>query len=430
MKSLKILPLKKPIVREITLPGCLSYTIRALALAAMTEGSVKILNALKSDDTAAMFNSLKTLGLDCKEGKDHFLIKGSLKDVLPANYTININISGRSARTLLALLCLVPGEKILTCKESFKNRPVGDLVSALRQLGAEIEYLEKTGSLPVKITSSNLKPGKLKIKGNISSQFISALLMIAPAVGEIIIQVEGQQASIPFIDMTTEIMKSFGVKVHNQNYKEYLVPAGQFYSQKNYYVEPDAISAGYFWAIAALTKSKIKILHLSPASAQGDVRFADILQKMGCLIRKNKEEKWIEVEGTGVLNGIKIDMNSNPDTVQTLAVVSAFAAGETFITGVSHLKVKETDRIAATKTELEKMGVKVKADTDSLVITGDNPHGAAIDTYGDHRMAMAFAVAGTKIPGIIINNPDVVSKSFPGFWEKLEEIGINLKTNL
>jgi 3-phosphoshikimate 1-carboxyvinyltransferase len=193
-----------------------------------------------------------------------------------------------------------------------------------------------------------------------------------------------------------------------------------------YFVEPDAISASYFWGIAALTRSRIKIFHLSPKSKQGDVKFADILGEMGCVVRKSVEEQWIEVEGADILRGISVDMRDMPDTAGTLAVTAAFAQGKTRITGLGNLKVKETDRIEAPRRELEKMGVHIESGEDSLNIIGGNAHGAVIDTYGDHRMAMAFAVAGTKIPGVVINNPDVVSKSFPNFWKKLEETGVKL----
>ncbi len=432
MKSIKILPLEHSVVREITLPGCLSYTVRAMALAAMTAGRVKIANALKSDDTYAMFNAFKTLGIRVEEGTDFFVIDGDLADVKDATYEININISGRAARTLLAMLCIVPGTKILKCEAGFKNRPVGDLVDGLLQLGAKIEYVEKEGYLPVKITSAKLHGGKIKLRGEISSQFVSAILMIAPLVGEIEIEVTGKQGSKPFIDMTIEVMRSFGVRVINDNYREYTIAGGQSYSKDIYFVEPDAISASYFWGIAALTQSRIKILHLSSESKQGDVKFVDILKKMGCVVRKSAEG--IEVEGSDTLRGVSVEMRDMPDTAVTLAVTAAFAQGKTVIKGLGNLKVKETDRIEAPRRELEKMGVHVESSDDSLTIFGGNPstssgqavHGAEIDTYGDHRMAMGFAIAGTSIPGVVINDPDVVSKSFPDFWKALEKIGVSL----
>lgn len=426
MNTVEIIPLQNPLTTDVTIPGCLSYTIRALNLAAMTKGSVKIQNALKSDDTYAMFNVLKILGIDVEEGDDYFTVHGTVDDVQIDEYTLDINISGRTARTVLALLCIVPGTKILTCKESFKKRPVADLVDGLRQLGANIEYMEKDGHLPVKITSDTLNAGVTKMKGSVSSQYFSGIMMIAPKIGEVTIEVIGEQASKPFIDVTISAMKEFGVEVINEDYKRYIIRGNQTYKKETYTVEADAISASYFWGIAAITKSTVRVLNLPPSSAQGDVRFADILGNMCCSVIKNEKEKWIEVTGTDNLHGITIDMNANPDTVQTLAVVAAYAKGTTHITGIHHLKVKETDRIEAPKNELLKMNVDILTTGDSMTIIGGIPHGAEIETYGDHRMAMAFAVAGTKTKDIIIKNSDVVSKSFPTFWKTLESIHINI----
>ena len=265
------------------------------------------------------------------------------------------------------------------------------------------------------------------MNGTVSSQYFSAIMMIAPKVGEIVIEVMGEQSSKPFIDVTISAMKEFGVEVINEDYKRYIVRGNQKYKKEIYTAEADAISASYFFAIAAITKSTIRVLNLPPYSVQGDVWFADILEEMGCEVHKNKDENWIEVAGIDDLRAISIDMNANPDTVQTLAVVAAYAKGTTHIKGIHHLKIKETDRIEAPKKELMKMGIDVQTTDDSMTITGGNPHGAEIETYGDHRMAMAFAVAGIKTEGIIINNPDVVNKSFPTFWKILESLKIQLE---
>ena len=428
MCTIKIHPLQKPIQAEVTLPGSLSDTIRALNIAAMIKGSVRITNALKSDDTYAMANILKTLGITVEEGEGYFTVHGDISDIQNKAYELHVNISGRTARIALALLCIVPGEKTLTCQEAFKKRPIGDLVDGLRQLGAEISYLEQEGHLPVHINSQTLSPGIVKMNGKVSSQYFSAIMMIAPMIGEIRIEVIGKQASRPFIDITTDIMKTFGVNVINHAYKQYIIPGNQQYAYiPEYLVEADAIAASYFWGIAAVTQSTIKILHLSPRSPQGDIYFADILGSMGCLVEKNEQEQWIAVTGTNNLQAITVDMNDTPDSVLTLAVVAAFAKGTTHITGLSHLKVKETDRIEAPKKELEKMGIEVSATNDSLTITGGAPHGAEIETHDDHRVAMAFAVAGSKIAGIEIKNPDVVNKSFPEFWKTVEKLGIGIE---
>lgn len=425
--NIKIKPLPKPITAEIALPGCIGYTIRALNIAAMTKGSVKIINPLKSDDTYAMEEALKTLGIKVEERKDCFIVHGDISEVIDKQYEININISGRTARSILALLCIVPGIKTVICKDSFKKRPIGDLVDGLRQLGARIEYLEKEDYLPVKILSSKLSSGKVKMKGNLSSQYFSAIMMVAPMIGDIKIDVIGKQASKSFIDMTIAIMKDFGVTVINENYKRYLVKADQRYKNpKEYIVETESTSASYFFGIAAITKSKVKVLHLSPDSKQGDIRFVDILEKMGCKVKKNKKEKWIEVEGTNKLVGITASLSDTPDQTQTLAVVAAFAKGITKIKDIEHLRLKETNRIESPKKELQKVGIHATSTKNSLTISGGQPHGKIIETYGDHRMAMAFAVAGTKISGIEIKNSKVVDKSFPSFWKKLEEIGVEI----
>ncbi len=426
MKNMQIHPLKKPISAEITVPGSISYTIRALALAAMTKGSVTIENPLKSDDTYTMVTMLQTLGINVEEREQAFVVHGDISQVENKEYELNVQISGRTARTMVALLCIVPGVKTVICQEAFEKRPIKDLVEGLRQLGANIVYLKQDGYLPIKISSSSLREGKVTIKGNISSQYISALMMIAPKVGEITIEVIGEQASKPFIDVTIDIMETFGVQVSNENYQRYTIQSGQTYKMDTFLVASDATAASYFWALAAITKSTITVLHMNPLSQQGDIRFVDILEEMGCVVEKNTEEQWISVTGTNILNGITVDMNDIPDVVPTLAVVAAFAKGITHITGLEHLKVKESDRIEAPKNELTKMGIGVESTDSSLTILGGQPQGALIETYGDHRIAMAFALAGTKIDGIEIMNPDVVNKSFPDFWKKLEEIGVEI----
>jgi 3-phosphoshikimate 1-carboxyvinyltransferase len=428
MKHAILTPIQKPITAEISIPGSIGYTIRALNIAAMTKGSVKIINPLLSDDTRKMIEALQTLGITVEEGKNYFLVTGDINDVKDSTYTIDIGLSGRTARSILAFLCVVPGEKKVICSEPFKKRPVGDLVEGLRQLGAQIEYIEEEGYLPVKILRAKLSEKKIKMTGSNSSQFFSAIMMIAPIIGEITIDVIGKQASKPFIDMTIDIMKRFGTSVENNNYTSYKIKKDQTYKNpKTYIVEPESTSASYFFAIAAITKSTIKVLNLNLHSVQGDLLFVNILQLMGCEIKENVNEHWIEVKGTNTLNGITIDLNGAPDLVPTLAVVAAFAKGVTKMTNIEHARLKETDRIQSPATELEKMGIKTEYTQDCLSVYGGQTKPAEINTYHDHRMAMAFAVAGSKINGLQINDSDVVNKSFPNFWKKLEELGISVK---
>lgn len=425
MNKIQLIPLTKPIHKDVQLPGSLSYTIRAMALAAMTKGTVTIHNPLKSDDTYAMLGALQTLGIKCEEEINSFIIYGDIGGVRDQAYEINIRLSGRTARILLAMLCIVPGVKTLTCAESFKRRPMGGLVDGLRQLGADIEYLEIDNSLPVKVKSGKLNPGIVKMHGDVSSQYFSAIMMIAPLVGEMKIEVIGEQASKPFIDITTDIMEKFNVFVRNDNYRTYIIPVSQTYERTTYTIEPDATAASYFWGIAAVTQSMIKVLNITPESKQGDVQFIELLEKMGCSVISSDDG--IAVQGNAKLNSIEVNMNHLPDVVPTLAVIAAFADGKTTITGLDHLKGKESDRIEAPKEELLKMGVTVTTTENSLTVQGTRPHAAMIQTHNDHRIAMAFAVAGATTPGIVITNPEVVEKSFPEFWATLEELGVTIK---
>lgn len=425
METIEIIPLQKKIDAVVSVPGSKSYTNRALILATIAGKGTKILHPLISDDTKAMVNCLKVLGIKFSISKTFIKILNSIDAVEGRNINLDANLSGTTIRFLLALSTVLPGIKTLSGEESLNKRPIGELVDALKQLGAKIEYLAKEGYPPVKVLSSGLTPGTVKIKGDISSQFISAILMIVPLVGEVNIEVIGEQSSKPYIDMTIDIMEKFGVRVNNLDYKKYLINNDQKYKVQKYTVEGDISSAAYFFAVAALTKSRILVRNINPNSKQADIAFLEILEKMGSKVTYGKQE--ISVFGKGV-KAINLDMEDCPDQVQTLAVLAAFADGITKIAGVKSLRIKETDRILAIKQELKRMGIKVKSSQNSLTIFGGNPKPATINTYSDHRMAMSFAVAGSLLCGMRINNPDVVSKTFPGFWEKLDLIGVkNIK---
>jgi 3-phosphoshikimate 1-carboxyvinyltransferase len=425
MNFLKLLPLTKSTTTSVSIPGSKSYTNRALITAAMTENPITILNPLFSDDTQAMISCLQTLGININVFDDKVEVIGSVKDIQDKEYTLNANLSGTTIRFILALACLVPGVKIIHGEEGLNKRPVGELVKGLQQLGAEIEYTENEGFPPIKVTSSTLSNTITKLNGDVSSQYFSALFMIAPLLQQdVIIEVQGNQISKSYIDMTIDMLKDWDVNVVNENYQTYRIPAHQKYKMTEYIVEGDYSGAGYFFAIAALTQSTITLKNLNPNSKQGDLEFAKILEKMGNQLILGENE--ITIIGKGI-QPIEIDMEQCPDQAQTLAVLAAFANGVTKMTGVRSLRVKETERVKATQNELHKMGIKTESpDEDTLIIYGGNPQPAAIDTYGDHRMAMAFAVAGTKMEGIKINNPEVVNKTFPNFWEKLKELGVQI----
>ena len=425
MKIIELKPLSKPINAKIEIPGSKSYTNRSLFLAAMSNKGVKITNPLISDDTKAMINWLRTLGIKILIKDNQIEVLKNIKFIKNNQFDLDANESGTSIRFLLALATIIPGVKKLYGKEGLNKRPASDLVEGLRQLGAEIKYLGKEGYPPVLITSSKLNPGTIKIKGSISSQFTSALLMIAPIIGEIAIEIIGKQSSRPFVDMTIDAMRQFGVKVQNIEDKKYIIPSGQTYVIREYAVEGDISSASYFFAIAALIKSTITIKNLNPSSVQADMEFLKILKGMGNKIVSGKNQ--LTIIGKGI-KPVTVNMQNCPDQIQTLAVLAAFAKGVTKISGISSLRIKETNRIFALKQELKKMGINIFTTKDSLTIHGGNPKPANIKTYGDHRMAMSFAVAGAKLSGMKISDPDVVNKTFPDFFEKLNSIGV--KTNI
>lgn len=420
MNKLKVIP-SENISGEVQIPASKSYTNRSLIIASLIPGEVIIKNPLESDDTRAMIDCLKEMGIEIAETPGEIKIIGSIKDIKDKEYSLNAKLSGTTIRFILALSCVVPGKKTITGDESLINRPIGELAGALKDLGAIIEYKNKSGYPPLIVKSSSLPLRETILHGDISSQFFSALLMIAPIIGSLEIKVMGNQISKPYIDMTTDLMNYFGVKVKNENYKKYIIETGQKYTQKDYAVEGDYSSAGYFLAVAALSKSKLKLKNLNPDSIQADKNFLEIISKLGSKITYSGDT--LIIEGKGV-KPINIDMENCPDQVQTLAVMLAFAKGKSVITGVRSLRVKETERVLALQNELSKMGIKTESTIDTLAIYGGNPNPAEINTYNDHRMAMSFAVAGTVLDGIVINNSEVVTKTFPKFWETLAIIGI------
>lgn len=420
MSGLELTPLKAGTIAEISVPGSKSYTNRALVLAAMTKSPVEINKPLISDDTEAMLSCLKELGLVIAESLSSVSVDGDIFSIKNKDYELNAELSGTTIRFLLALSTVIPGTQTLICDEGLKKRPIADLVDSLRALGAKIEYLDKEGFPPLRVTSTSLDSGKVEIAGETSSQYLSSLLMIAPIVGEIEINITGQLISKPYVDMTIDVMNDFGVEVVEKN-NSYFVSSGQSYNLKHYTVEGDYSSAAYFFAIAALTKSKITVGNLNYKSRQADKDFLNILEKMGNIVTFKQDK--ITLKGRGV-KPISVDMQNCPDQAQTLAVLAAFADGTTAISGIRSLRVKETERIQAIQNELLKMGIITTSTRGTLKIFGGKPKAAVIDTYGDHRMAMSFAVAGSYIPGLVIKNPRVVSKTYPDFWKRLSDIGV------
>lgn len=403
--------------KVIIIPGSKSYTNRALIMASLTRGIVTLHHPLYSEDTEAMIACLRALGLRIETLSDKMIVYDDISSVCDSSWELFARDSGTTMRFLLPVLCLVPGTKILQGSNRLNERPIQGLVDALRRLGAHIEYLEKEGQAPLKIHPSSLREGShLPIDGSVSSQFLSAMLMVAPLLGGLTMQVHDTLISQPYSEMTIQMMRSWGIEILHQQDKTYYIPPGQHYNKTDYSIEGDFSSAGYFFAIAALNQSSITVSNLNPDSIQADRHLLRILEKMGNEVKFTSDG--ITLVGKQVIP-LTLNMEDCPDQVQTLAVLAAFAKGTTIISGVRSLRVKETERVQALMTELGKMGIKTEATHDTLTIYGGVPHAASIDTYGDHRMAMAFAVASTKLPGMQIRHPEVVNKTFPGFWDQL-----------
>ncbi|HEX8965817.1 MAG TPA: 3-phosphoshikimate 1-carboxyvinyltransferase [Patescibacteria group bacterium] len=422
MKTISISPPLKPIKATVTIPGSKSFTNRALILSALSKDTVVIKNPLFSDDTVALLSCLEKLGVKIKQEKGQITVIGNVFENKQKEVILDADLSGTTMRFLLAVCCIIPGIKTITGKQRLIERPIKDLADALKDLDAKINFEKNQGFPPIKITSSKLTKNFVTISGKTSSQFVSALLMIAPIIG-LTIKIDGELISKPYVAMTIQTLEQFGVDVENKNFQEFIIKR-QPISAKEFIVEGDFSSGAYFAAIAAITKSEITLKNLREDSLQADKEFLSILEQMRSKIIFKKNE--VTVIGNGV-KPIIVNMQNCPDQIQTLAVMAAFTSGTTTITGASSLKVKETDRLQALHNELLKMNIENTITADSITIVGGNPKPATIDTYNDHRMAMSFSVAATKLPGIIINNPDVVNKTFPDFFKQLAKIGVKVE---
>jgi len=406
-------------MRNVVVPGSKSYTNRALMIGAMTYGPVRLVNPLYADDTNAMIGCLRELGLLIETNRDHIIVHGDIRCIEDKTYHLFAHDSGTTVRFLLALLCIVPGKKVLSGNKRLRERPIRELVEALRELGAIIDYCEEEGKLPLHISSSRLFGKSIHLDGSLSSQFCSALLLIAPYFTEGFTLTVKDLRAKPYVDMTIQCMQDFGVKVDSKESGCYQLFPNQWYRCGSYVIEGDFSSAGYFFALAALTKSTICVENIPRYSLQADRKLLDILEKMGNQI--TFLSRGICLEGKAIAP-VQVDMSDCPDQVMTLAVLAAFAPGVTHISGTSSLRVKETERVVALKTELGKMGICTQDSHDTLFIYGAKPKAALIETYNDHRIAMAFGVASCVLQGLTIAQPEVVTKTFPMFWEELKKL--------
>ena len=407
-------------------PGSKSITNRALICAALAGGTSTLTGTLDSDDTRVMIDSLQKLGVAVEADFENatLTVSGRAGDFNSPVEDLFIGNSGTTVRFLTAALAFAGGHYRLDGVERMRERPIGPLVEALNGIGANVTAQSPGGCPPVVIHSTAINSGSVSVSGNISSQYLSGLLMAAPlATGDIEFKITGDLISQPYVHMTIAVMKSFGVSVDfNDDLTHFKISGDQRYRACDYDVEPDASAASYFFAAAAICGGTAKVEGLSKNALQGDVGFVDCLQQMGCSVVWEADS--ISVTGPA-LRGIDVDMSDVSDTVQTLTSVALFVEGPTHVRNVAHNRVKETDRIGNLAIELRKFGVRVKEREDGLSVFPLTPpeklNGAVVETYDDHRMAMSLALVGLKQPGVVITNPNCVAKTYPNFFAALQQ---------
>jgi len=435
MSSSKTITSKGVLSAVVTPPGSKSITNRALILAALARGKTTLTGALASDDTQVMFNALTQLGLSLRWNTERCQIEvqGQAGQFPHPKADIYVGNSGTTARFLTAMLAFAEGTYRIHGKPRMHQRPIKDLVDALNALGGHVDYEAEEGFPPVVMghvagTPAARVPAKwdVSIPGTVSSQFLTALLLASPSAAQqsdVEIGVTGELVSKPYIDMTLRMMQSFGVCVKtDKHFRSFRIAQGATYqSPETYRIEPDASAASYFFAAAAVCGGSVTVQGLSKKSMQGDIAFAECLERMECDVMWNEDSITVCRPPERPLRGISVDMNSISDTAQTLSVVALFAEGTTDIGNIEHVRFKETDRIADLATELRRFGATVEERTDGLRITPpETLIPATVQTYDDHRMAMSFAIAGLRLPGVVISDPDCTHKTFPDFFDVLE----------
>jgi 3-phosphoshikimate 1-carboxyvinyltransferase len=410
--------------RSIRVPGSKSLTNRALIVAALATGESGLTGALDSEDTRVMIDSLQKLGIVVNHDPASATIRvqgcGGRIPVKQAD--LFVANSGTSLRFLASMASVGKGCFHLDGSARMRQRPVGDLLAALNSLGAIASSDQGTGCPPITIDADGLDGGAVFVKGDVSSQYLSGLLMAAPyARHATVVEVEGPLVSQPYVAMTLEVMESFGVRPGNHGFRRFNIKP-KIYDGRTYAIEPDASAASYFFAAAAVTGGTVTVEGLGSSSIQGDMGFIEVLEHMGCKVERSPRATTVT---GGPLRAVDVDMNAISDTVMTLAAVSLFADGVTRIRNVGHIRHKETDRIGALATELRKLGATVDENPDGLlIIPPANIPPARIATYDDHRMAMALAVVGLRAEGITILDPGCVAKTYPGFWEDFAKLHV------
>jgi 3-phosphoshikimate 1-carboxyvinyltransferase len=417
----------------VRVPGSKSLSNRVLVLAALARGESELTGVLDSDDTQVMARALRALGAEVEIADSRWRVRGV--DGKPSALTapLDVQASGTAARFLTAVLALVPGESVLDGVARMRQRPIEALCSALRELGVDIAAESPGGCPPVRCRGGVPFGGEAEVDARSSSQYVSALLQVGPyAARPLLLQLkDGVLASHPYVDVTLKTMRAFGARcglgdpgsaddATTDFGKLWVEPGG--YQGRAYAVEPDASTAAYFFAAAAIAGGRVRVEQLPGNSGQADMGLLTVLERMGCRVARDAQGVLVQAPSSGLV-AVDVDMNAMPDAVLAAAVTALFARGTSRIRNVAHLRIKESDRLAALEAELRKLGATVQTDESSLTITPGTLHSADIATYDDHRMAMAFALVGLRVPGVRILDPDCVSKSWPGYFAALDMLG-------
>jgi len=401
---------------EVTLPGSKSYTQRALVIAALAKGKSVLHHALLSKDTEYLMEALRLMGASIEIESEALTVEGTAGIIAQPQKEIYLGNNGTAIRLLMGVAALGKGEFRLTGDERLRERPVGPLLDALCALGVDAASDMGRGSPPVVIKTEGVRGGHAVLADITSSQFISSLLISCPLAGaDSSIDVLGSVPSRPYVDMTVEAMRHFGVGVKEVSPGRFFVKGNQHYVARSYRVEGDASAASYFCLAAVVCGGTVKIHNVNPGTLQGDIGFLPVLERLGVVV--TRKDNMIEVTN-GLLRcgDYEFDFGNMPDVVPTFAVLAALRPGRTTIRNVSHLRTKESNRLEALVNELRRIGIHAEEIQDGMIVDGGTPRGAVIETYNDHRIAMSFAILGLSVPGITISNPDCVGKSFPGFW--------------
>ena len=411
-----------PVRGTVSVPGSKSFTNRALPVAALARGRSCLRGALDSEDTQVMIASLRQLGIEIldRSGEQVIEVEGCAGSLPNRSAELFLANSGTSIRFLTALVALGEGTYMLDGVERMRERPIGPLLQALNQLGVNARAVHQNDCPPVTVHANGLPGGEVVIRGDVSSQFLSALLMVAPlARGPLTVRVEGPLVSVPYIDMTLATMQAFGAQFERDDHREFRFSGGQGYRGAEYAIEPDASAASYFFGVAAVTGGEVTVPGLGLGALQGDLGFVRELEKMGCRVTMTADATTVQ---GGQLHGIDTDLCDLSDTVPTLAAVACFADTPTTIRGVEHVRRKETDRLAALATELRKTGAGIQEHVDGLTITPAPLQPAAFDTYKDHRMAMSLSLIGLRVAGVIIRDPGCTVKTYPQYFTDLSAL--------